>query len=592
MAREPVKLNNVVSSPGQVSNRAAYMRPGQDRSGSKALADALGSMSGSLSQFNQQVDRYQNAQRQAELDSARKFADEQKQSAYLQGTLDGQAGISGGTSLQDSPLFHQAYQEGRMLADYDRTVATMERETNWSQFNNDVDDGHNKLQAFLLEQGEDMMSGYSPELQAKMMTSYRTYANQKMQAQSVASKAKRLENMQEDLTTSLESIMVTSGDPEALRALMSEQSTIYAKAGYDNPSGKVGEALITAAQLTRDPDVIDRVLSDPEFAKTLNTDTRKKLSDARNALDAQETAIENRERAEYNRAFNDTMASATMESMMMLNNGDPRSAVNTIDAALATAYAHPDESVAVTAVKSLEAMKKAVLAPVEVKPTKQQELAMRMEAQQVVAEMAANGASDLELQAALAPFMERGLSVSNALTTVSTGVRFAEERVDSFDTMFNNSVKNFAGEVTGAANLVEDGSKFLALRETDINSNLIANSLKFHYAGIINEQEQTLMRIHGPDWVSKVGYEEMSRIHDDAEARAIKMTVQDPDSGFLELLNNPKARKRLLGSPTARRILETGLGASELARYDGMNKAADQQTSNDATKLGDALYGN
>ena len=83
MAREPVKLNSPVSSAGQISNRASYMRPGNDRSDSKALADALGSLSGSLKGVNQQVDRYQNAQRQSELQAAQKFQNEEIQRQTL-----------------------------------------------------------------------------------------------------------------------------------------------------------------------------------------------------------------------------------------------------------------------------------------------------------------------------------------------------------------------------------------------------------------------------------------------------------------------------------------------------------------------------
>lgn len=586
MAREPVKLNSPVSSAGQISNRASYMRPGNDRSGSKALADALGSLSGSLKQFNGQVDRYQNAQRQSELQAAQKAQNEEIQRQTLRGIKDGEAGVSSrGSSVQDSPLFHQAYQEGRMGADFDRTVARMERETDWTAFNNDVDDGHNKLQAFLLDQGESMMSGYSPELQAKMMSNYRKYANGKMGAQATAAREKRISNMGEDLTTSLESLMVTSGDPEELRAAMSEASTIFAKAGVENPSGKVGDALITAATLTRDPDVIDRVLSDPDFAKTLNTDTRTRLSAARNQLDAQETAIENRERADYNRAFNDTAASATMEAMQMSQGGDMRGAVDTLDAMLATAYAHPDESVGLTAVNSLSAIKRAMLAPPpEAKLSKDAELSLRMAANKELQLLAANGASDLEMQAAVAPYLERGMSVSQGMTSISTAVRFAGERTDSFSGQFNNNLKVVAGEIAGAANLITDPGKFLGLRETDINSNQIANNMKFHYAEIINEVEQTFAAQHGDGWEAKVGYEEMSRIHADAELRAAQFTVMDPDSGFLELLANPKARTRLLGSPTSRDFLRKGLGEAELARYDAMN--TDARAASDAAVQG------
>ena len=151
MAREPVKMNSVVSAQGRVGNRAAYMRPGRDNSGSKALASALSSLGGSLESVNKQVDRYQNAQRQAELEAAQVEQNKKVAELMVQGTRDGRDGVNNSADLQDSPLFHQAYQEGRMIADYDKTVATMEREVNWSAFSQDVDDGHNKIQQFLLD---------------------------------------------------------------------------------------------------------------------------------------------------------------------------------------------------------------------------------------------------------------------------------------------------------------------------------------------------------------------------------------------------------------------------------------------------------
>ena len=130
------------------------------------------------------------------------------------------------------------------------------------------------------------------------------------------------------------------------------------------------------------------------------------------------------------------------------------------------------------------------------------------------------------------------------------------------------------------------------MRETDINSNVIANNMKYHYTSIVGEIEQTLMAQHGPEWVSKVGYEQLQSMHDQAEERAIRMTVQDPDSGFLQLLENPQARRRLLGSPTSREFLRKGLGDAELARLDGLNATADQQIASDVTAVRDALYGN
>lgn len=591
MAREPVKINSVVSSPGQVANRSAYMRPARDSSGSKALSEALGSLSGTLNNFNAQVDRYQNAQRQAEIVEARKYAEEQKHLAYLQGSQDGQAGVSvRGSALQDSPLFHAAYQEGRMLADFDRTVTEMERNTDWAAFSNDVDDGHNKLQAYLLDAGDKMAQGYSPEIQAKMLESYRKWAGGKMADQAAGARQTRISNMQEDLTSSLENILVTSGDPEAVRAAMSEQATILAKAGVANPSGKVGESLIAAATLTRDPDAIDRVLSDPEFAKTLNTDTRLKLQQARNQLDAQETAIENRERSEYNRVFRQNSAAVTMEAMKMLESGNTRGAVDTLDGMIAAAYQHPDSTVGLSVVKSLEAMKSAALAPADVKPTPTRELELRMQLNKELALATAQGASDHELLAIAAPYMEvHGLSVGNAMTAVNAANRFASEQTDSFSQELNGLVKVWTGEISGAADAIGDPNAFLSLRETDIDSNMFSNNMKFNYQTVILEEERALQAIHGPEWERHVSYTDRKAIYDNAVKRAAAQTLQDPDSGFVELLDNAKARGRLLGSPTARKLIEMGLGAEELRRLDGLNDTATTQV-NEAMATGVSRY--
>ena len=293
MAREPVKLNAPVSSAGQVSNRAAYMRPGRDNSGSKALADALSSLGGSLQSVNNQIDRYQGAQRQSELAAAKKLQDQEVARLLVQGQNDLQDGVDRGAALQDSPIFHQAYQEGRMIADYDKTVATMERETDWNAFSQDVDDGHNKIQQFLLDQGEAMFAGYPPEMQAKMMAKYREYANKKMATQAVEAKQIRLDNMGEDLITSLEGQISIDGSVEELQATMSEAATIFAKAGVENPSGVVGNALIVATSLTNSPDTLTAVLDDKDFVKTLSTDTRVTLMEARDEAVRKQQQLQN-----------------------------------------------------------------------------------------------------------------------------------------------------------------------------------------------------------------------------------------------------------------------------------------------------------
>jgi hypothetical protein len=108
---------------------------------------------------------------------------------------------------------------------------------------------------------------------------------------------------------------------------------------------------------------------------------------------------------------------------------------------------------------------------------------------------------------------------------------------------------------------------------------MFANNMKFNYQTIILEEERTLQAIHGPEWERNVSYADRKAIYDNAVKRAAVQTLQDPDSGFVELLDNSKARGRLLGSPTTRKLIEMGLGPEELRRLDGLNDTATTQVN-------------
>lgn len=347
MAREPVKMNSVTSAAGRVSNRAAYMRPGRDNSGSKALASALSSLGGSLDSVNKQVDRYQNAQRQAELEAAQVEQNKKIAQLMVDGQNDGRDGVNRAASLQDSPLFHQAYQEGRMIADYDKTVATMEREVNWKAFSQDVDDGHNKIQQFLLDQGEAMFAGYPPEMQAKMMAKYRDYANKKMVTQSVEAKQIRLENMGEDLITSLESQIEIGASPEELQATMLETATLFAKAGVENPSGAAADALVVATSLTNSPETLTAILEDKEFTKTLSSSARETLMEARDSAVKKKEQLQNAMDAREWEGFREQYGRAVLQAYSV-GKENPAAGMEAAAAireqALAFAHKHPERA--------------------------------------------------------------------------------------------------------------------------------------------------------------------------------------------------------------------------------------------------------
>lgn len=304
MAREPVKLNSPVSSAGQISNRASYMRPGNDRSGSKALAEALGSLGGSLQGINKQVDRYQNAQRQSELQAAQKAQNEEVARLQLQGIKDAEKGVSArGSYMADSPIFHAAYQESHLETSLNVRMAKEERERDWDSYNQDVDNGHNRLQSDLLNLGEEMMSGHSPEIQAKFYAGYRQWANQKMQAQAEGSRLQRLKNIGEDGTNDVMSMMATGAPLEAMMARVEEINNLAAAGGAENPSSFGANAVMVAAELEGRTDVLKALMDDKDHMKTFSADQRKAIQDKMQALEREERAERNYMETQQNKAF-------------------------------------------------------------------------------------------------------------------------------------------------------------------------------------------------------------------------------------------------------------------------------------------------
>lgn len=304
MAREPVKLNAPVSSAGQVSNRAAYMRPGRDNSGSKALADALSSLGGSLQGINQQVDRYQNAQRQAELQSAQKAQNEEVARLQLQAIKDAEKGQSArGSYMADSPIFQAAYQESHLETSLNVRLAKEERERDWNAYNQDVDNGHNRLQSDLLDIGEELMAGHSPELQAKFYSQYRQWANQKMAAQAEGARLQRLKNIGEDGTNNVMSLMATGAPLEAIMSSVEEINNLAAAGGAENPSSYGANAVMVAAELEGRTDILQALVNDKDHMKTFSSEQRKALQDKMQGLEREDRAERNYMETQQNKAF-------------------------------------------------------------------------------------------------------------------------------------------------------------------------------------------------------------------------------------------------------------------------------------------------
>lgn len=280
MARQPVKLNAPVSASGQISNRAAYMRPGRESSGSQALASALNSISGSLSEVNRQVDRFQAAQRQSEIEAARKFQNEEIARLQVQGVQDAERGQSTrGSFMADSPIYQAAYQEAHMGAAMSKRMTEEETGRDWDAYSKDVENGHNRLQSDLLDLGEDIMAGYSPEVQAQFYPRYREWAAAKMVAQAQGAKATRLKNIGEDGVTTLESMLVTGASIDEITATIEEINNLAAAGGATEPSAVGANALMVAAELNNNIPVLEAAISNKEFMKTLSASQRQAMQD-------------------------------------------------------------------------------------------------------------------------------------------------------------------------------------------------------------------------------------------------------------------------------------------------------------------------
>lgn len=348
MAREAVKLNSPVSSPGQVGNRAAYMRPGSDRSGSKALAEALNSIGSSIKAASSQVDRFQAAQRQAQLEEAQRFQNQEVARQAAKGQRDAARGQTDKAAfLSDSPIYQAAYQEAHLETRMAKRMTDLETRVDWEQFNKDVENGHNAIQAFLLDQGEDIMGGYSNELQAKFFTRYRTWANAKIQDQAAGARAQRLINISDDSTENLRAILLTGGSPEEVIAHVEETANLLAAGGADAPSKSAVASLLVAAEAAGRTDVLDRLLENPEFTKAISADAEIDIQNKRDELRNKERREKAYEESQFNKAMDQAKGQAVLD-MFLAADDDPTSIPAILDtfraSMLSMAASDPDSA--------------------------------------------------------------------------------------------------------------------------------------------------------------------------------------------------------------------------------------------------------
>ena len=344
MARQPVQINSVTSASGQVGNRAAYMRPGRDNSGSKALASALSSLSGSLGEANRQVDRYQSAQRQAELEEAQRFQNQEVARLSAEGIRDAEKGVSArGSYMIDSPIYQAAYQENHLETTMAKSLREFEIKTDFDAYNKDVDDGHNRLQQDLLEVGEGIMAGYSPELQAKFYPRFREYANKKMIAQADAARIQRRQNIATDGTENLRAMFDLGASTGEITATVEELGNLLAAGGVDKPSEAAVAALMIAGEQAG-ADTLEALTKDKDFMKSLSATARNNLLGQIDKMRGKERGEAAYMRQQEQRAMNEQKGTAILALVSGASNapGDVPQMVNQFeDAMMSMAAADP-----------------------------------------------------------------------------------------------------------------------------------------------------------------------------------------------------------------------------------------------------------
>ena len=234
-----------------------------------------------------------------------------------QGIRDAEKGVSArGSYMADSPIFQAAYQESHLETSLNIRLAKEERERNWNEYALDVDNGHNRLQSDLLDLGEELMAGHSPELQSKFYSQYRNWANQKMLTQAEGARLQRLKNIGEDATNDVMSLLTTNAPLEAIMARVEETNNLAAAGGAENPSSYGANAVMVAAELEGRTDVLQALVNDKDHMKTFSSEQRKAIQDKMQSLEKEDRAERNYMETQMNKQFAKAKGQIALDAIM------------------------------------------------------------------------------------------------------------------------------------------------------------------------------------------------------------------------------------------------------------------------------------
>ena len=344
MAREAKTINSPVSAQGQISNRAAYMRPGRDNTNSSALRSAFAQINQGIGAAQKGVDNYQQAQMQAAEITEQRQLTRDVQKASAEGGLAALRGEANDAFTDHRPEVKAAWQEAHAEADILRRLQGLENNMDMDAFKADVNAGIDKADAYMLGNFETMLEGYDPVVQASMMPVLSQWAGAKRSEILQGNKEKRIEMLATDtVDAAIGALKASGGDPDAFMGIVEMNSELYrAMGGEGDGAWKVGIAE-TASRLTGDPSILNALTADADFMKTLGVSDRESLLDARDAANSKADTLANAMEARELKAFKDGYGRQLLQAFAAGQN-DPAAGAQMVEGLRRSALSYAEQN--------------------------------------------------------------------------------------------------------------------------------------------------------------------------------------------------------------------------------------------------------
>jgi hypothetical protein len=165
--RRPVELREKVAGPGEVQNRAQYLRPALDNQNSRMLAKAFSQMNSSLGRIASNEARLAERSRNDEYKDATEFHEQQNEMAKQLGALSAQTDIDYKDQFWNTPANLQAYNESNIVGRTDRSLSEFIMEVQTGPLYGNPE-GRMDLQSQWTDYTVQMLEQTPPELQGEV----------------------------------------------------------------------------------------------------------------------------------------------------------------------------------------------------------------------------------------------------------------------------------------------------------------------------------------------------------------------------------------------------------------------------------------